>query len=191
MAYGMAAREIVGNEIVSKFALAAAANSKHYRALGDFLGAAFSAAHVVRLTGRQSWADDDQERMAKELQQSVTLHLQANDGIGAVTQAASYQMLTGERPWTEAEMEPLKKALEDVPGLRHVFRSVVVAEKLAHHLLLGGPSFWTEEEFHEMRTAVITDFEACAQRGEDALAADRLAILDVLEANFEAGRTMA
>jgi hypothetical protein len=40
-----------------------------------------------------------------------------------------------------------------------------------------------------MRTAVITDFGACVERKEEILAADRLAIFDVLEANLEAART--
>jgi hypothetical protein len=191
MPYGMAVRGIFGDEVVSKFASVAAANTNHHLASSDFLGAAFSAAHFVRLTGRQSWADDDQERMSGELKQSVTSQQQANDSAGAASRAASYQMLTGEIPWTESETEEMRSALKILPGERHVFSSVSVAERLAHYLLIGGPIFWTEDEFHEMRKAVITDFEACVQRGDEALAADRLAIFDVIEGNLEASHTMS
>ena len=191
MPYGMAVRGVFGDEIVSKFASAAAADANHHLASMDFLGAAFSAAHFVRLTGRQSWAEEDQERMSGELRQGVTLHLQADDAAGAASRAALLQMLTEETPWTGSELEDLRKALQDLPGQTHVFTSMVVAEQISHYLLLGGPILWTEDEFHEMRTAVISDFEACVQRGDDALAAARLATFDVLEANLEAARTRA
>jgi len=185
----MAARGIFGDDVVSKFASVAAANANHLLASGDLLGAAFSAAHFVRLTSRRSWPDEDQERMSQELRQSVTLNLQAGDAVAAAARAASYQMLTDETPGNDPDMEGLRKPLTDLPGQRHIFNSLAVAEQLSHYLLLGGPIFWTEGEFHEMRTAVITDFEACVQRGEEALAAARLATFDVLEANLEAGHT--
>ena len=191
MPYGIAARAIFGDDVVSKFAAVAAADANHHLASRDFLGAAFSAAHFVRLTGRQSWAEEDHTRMSGELQQSVTLLRQADDAAGAASRAATYQMLTGENPWSESETEGLRDALKALPGQRHVFSSMSVAEHLAQYLLLGGPIFWTEDEFHEMRKAAIMDFEACVQRGDEALAADRLAIIDVIEANLEASNTTA
>src|SRR5690349_7643246 len=114
MAYGMAAREIFGDEVVSKYAAVAASNANRHLASGDLLAAAFSAAHFVRLTGRQSWAEADQERMANELRESVGLQAQAGDGVTASARAASYHMLTEELPWSEEELEGLRKNLAEV-----------------------------------------------------------------------------
>jgi len=128
--------------------------------------------------------------MANELRESVGLQAQAGDGVTASARAASYHMLTEELPWSEEELEGLRKNLAEVPDQSHPYNSMVVAERLAHYLLLGGTIFWTVEEFHEMRTAVITDFGACVERKEEILVADRLATFDVLEANLEAARTL-
>ena len=120
MPYGMAARGIFGDEVVGKFAAVAAANANHHLASRDLLGAAFSAAHFVRLSGRRSWSDEDQERMSQELRQSVTLNLQAGDAVSAAARAASYQMLTDEAPPVgEAEIEELRKSITALPGQRH------------------------------------------------------------------------
>src|SRR2546423_10400278 len=55
MAYGEAARQVFGDEIVTKFASAAASDANHHLTSMDFLAAAFSAAHFVRLTGQTAW----------------------------------------------------------------------------------------------------------------------------------------
>jgi hypothetical protein len=188
--FGAAARQVFGDETVSKFASAAASDANRRLALMDFLAAAFSAAHFVRLTGGPNWTSDKQERMAAELREEVRSALEAGNDVNAGRRAASHRMLTDESPWTEAEMERLRAALRELPGQTHVYKSVAVADQMADYLLLGGPVFWSEDEFHEMRTAVITDFAACVEKGEDILAADRLAVFDVIEANLEAGRTM-
>ena len=185
MAYGEAARQVFGAAVVTKYASAAASDAQHYVTSNDFLAAAFSAAHFVRLTGSKDWSDEDQERMSTQLIEEVRLGLQSGHDAGAASRAASLQMLTGDSPWTEEEMERLRKALSDIPAQSHVYASVSVADQMADYLLLGGPLFWSADEFHEMRTAVIVDFEHCVSRGADVLAADRLAIFDVLEAALE------
>jgi hypothetical protein len=188
--FGEGARQVFGNETVSKFASAAASDANRHLALMDFLAAAFSAAHFVRLTGGPNWSSEKQERMAVELRGAVRSELEAGHDASAGLRAASHQMLTGENPWTDEELERLRVALRDLPGETHVYNLVSVADQIADYLLLGGPIFWTEGEFHEMRTAVIADFQKCVEGGQDILAADRLAIFDVIEANLEAGRTM-
>jgi hypothetical protein len=186
MAYGEAARQVFGDVVVTKFAAAAASDTQQFLASSDYLAAAFSAAHFVRLTGRKDWTAEDEQRMAADLTEEAKLGLQAGHDAGAAGRAASLQMLTGESPWTEEEMERLRKALGEVPAESHAYASVAVADQMADYLILGGPLFWSADEFHEMRTAVIVDFEHCVRQGADVLAADRLAIFDVLEAGLEA-----
>ncbi len=183
---GEAVRQVFGDEVVGKYASAAVAEAMRHIQANDFLAAAFSAAHAVRLTARTAWTDGDQERMAAELANEVALGLQAGHDTEAAERAASLQMLTGEAPWSDEEAERMRTAVGQVSGSRHIYASVSVADRLADYLVLGGQMFWTEEEFREMRTAVINDYEACLERGDEVLAADRLAIFDVIESSFEA-----
>ncbi len=185
MTFGAAARQVFGDAIVNKFASAAAADANRHLVSMDFLAAAFSAAHFVRLMGQTAWSSEDQERMLSGLVTEVRLALGAGHDEVAASRAASHQMLTTENPWTWEETEGARKALSSIPDENDPYVSVVVAAQIADYLLLGGPIFWSETEFHDMRSALIADFEDTSGRGDDVLAANRLAIFDVLEASLE------
>ncbi len=186
MASGDAARQVFGEEVLRKYTSAAADDVTHHLSADDVLAATYSAAHYNRLTGKPSWTAVEHERMVSELKDEVQLGLDAGHDAEAAERAAAYEMLTGEAPWPDDQLERMRAALRNAPNGRNVYASVGTADQLADYVLLGGEPFWDEDEFHEMRTAVIADFKACVEAGDDVLAADRLAVFDVLEASFEA-----
>ncbi len=183
---GDAARQVFVAEVVNAGGAAAAADAVRRIGANDFLAAAFSAAHSVRLTARTAWTSSDQERMVAELSDEVALALRAEHDASAAKRAALLVVLSGQFPGSEEEVGRLRKALSTMVGTGQVYRSVSVADQVADYLLLGGQPFWSEDEFRDMRAAVIADFEDCMSRGDHVLAADRLAIFDVLESSYDA-----
>jgi hypothetical protein len=99
--------------------------------------------------------------------------------------AACHTMLTGLSPWSEPEMERLRVALADLPSGLEPYSSIAEADQLADFLLLDGAPFWSTEEFQDLRRATIVDFEHCVERSDGVLAADRLAVFDVIQEAIE------
>jgi hypothetical protein len=186
MAKGEAAKQLFGEEVVTKMGAAAAADAAKHIAAGDFLTAAYSASHAVRLAGEQPWGDEAQQSMASALRSEIVEDLTLNRDASAASRAATYEMLTGEVPWTAAEVARMHEALSAVPERPAAYSELAVVDQMADFLVLGGVAFWKEDEFQEMRRAAIVDFQHRMEAGEEALAADRVAFIDVLQAAHEA-----
>ncbi len=186
MPHGEPARQLFGAELVTRLAAAAAMDASKHIAAGEFLTASFSAAHHVRLTGERPWDDQAQQQMADALRAEVEDELRAGRDASAGSRAATYQMLTSSVPWAGAELKRMLTALKTMPETPGAYEQLVVVDQIADYLVLGGEVFWTEDEFQDMRRTAIVDFQHCMDNNEDALAADRLAFIDVLQEGIEA-----
>jgi hypothetical protein len=186
MAYGEPARQLFGSELVDRLAAAAASDASQHITQGEYLAASFSAAHHVRLTGERPWGDDAQQLMADQLKVEIDDDLKGARDDSAASRAATYQMLTGAVPWQGEELERMYRALKDVPETPGAYGELVIVDQVADYLVLGGEVFWTEDEYQEMRRAAIVDFQHRMDAKEEALAADRLAFIDVLQQGIEA-----
>lgn len=184
MANGDSAAEVFGREVVDRYGSAAGEDARYHIGRGDFGAAGYSAAHAVRL-GRRDWTDVEQTHIADHLRAEVEKLLGVSHDAEAAPLAACHAMLTGLAPWSDSELERLRQALSDLPSGLEPYSSVAEADKLADYLLLGGAPFWSVEEFQDLRRATIVDFEHCVERNDGVLAADRLAIFDVIEEAIE------
>jgi hypothetical protein len=189
MAKGEAAKQLFGEDVVTKMAAAAATDAAKHIAAGDYLTAAYSASHHVRLAGERPWGEGAQNNMMAMLRSEIVEDLTLNRDASAASRAATYEMLTSEIPWTAEEVLRMHEALSAVPERPDAYSELSVVDQMADFLVLGGRPFWKEDEFHEMRRAAIVDFQHQIEAGEEALAADRVAFIDVLQAAHEASLT--
>jgi hypothetical protein len=186
MAHGEPARQLFGAELVARLAAAAAKDASEHITAGQYLTAAFSAAHHVRLSGERPWGDDSQQLMAAQLQTEIEQDLSEKHDASAASRAATYQMLTDTVPWGPAEVERMYAALKVIPETPGAYANLVIVDQMADYLILGGEPFWTEDEYQEMRRTAIVDFQHQMDAKKEALAADRLAFIDVLQQGIEA-----
>jgi len=169
-----------GDRTVDKYARSAAADVRQQLEAGRYLRASFSAAHYVVLSGKTAWSAEEQERMSAALREETQLRLDADDEATAAWRAAYDRMLTGEQIWPEATLFRLRNAV--VPGKvqADTGRRLLVAGEAADYLLLGGFPFWDQLELEQMLAAITEDFNVCARRGDDVMAADRLVVYKLL-----------
>src|SRR5581483_311354 len=157
MAHGEPSRQLFGSELVNRLAAAAAADAQDHISKGEYLTAAFSAAHHVRLTGEHPWGDDAQAQMAQLLQAEIQDDLRADNDDSAASRAATYQMLTDTVPWASDELDRMFTALKDIPETPGAYAELGIVDQIADYLVLGGEVFWTEDEYQEMRRTAIVD----------------------------------
>src|SRR4051812_162784 len=112
---GEAVRQIFGDDMVGKVAQAAARDAAEHISAGEFVAAAFSASHFVRLMNERPWGEEAQTSMAGGLKSEIEDDLrEARDAVAA-SRAATYQMLTGESPWSGEKLQRMLDALSPVP----------------------------------------------------------------------------
>ena len=169
-----------GERTVDKYARAAAADVKQQLEAGRYLRASFSAAHYVVLSGKTAWTSEEQERMSAALREETELRLAANDEATAAWRAAYDRMLTSEQAWSEAVLFRLRNAVAPGKVQADAGRRLFVAAEAADYLLLGGFPFWDQSELDHMLAAITEDFNVCARRGDDIMAADRLVVYKLL-----------
>lgn len=186
MAHGEPARQLFGTELVARLAAAAAQDAAEHIGTGEYVAASFSAAHHVRLTGERPWGDEAQEQMASLLHAEIEEDLREDRDESAASRAATYQMLTDTVPWSAGEIERMHTVLKQIPETPGAYGELVIVDQMADYLVLGGEVFWTEDEYQEMRRTAIVDFQHRMDANEEALAADRLAFIDVLQEGIEA-----
>jgi hypothetical protein len=138
------------------------------------------------LTGERPWGDAAQEEMVTQLHAEIEDDLRESRDDSAASRAATYQMLTDTVPWSGDELERMFAALKDIPPTPGAYGELVIVDQVADYLVLGGEVFWTEDEYQEMRRAAIVDFQHRMDANEEALAADRLAFIDILQQGIEA-----
>ena len=169
-----------GDRTLDKYARAAAADARRQLADGRYLRAAYSAALHVALTGKTAWSAEDQAKMSAALREEAQLRLEAGDYPTAALRAAYDRMLTSEQPWSPEVFFRLRQAAQPGAVLAGTGRRIFVAAEAADYLLLGGAPFWTPEELDQMLASVREDFNLHARKGDDVMAADRLAVFKLL-----------
>ena len=145
----------------------------------DYLGASFSAAHLLVLARQATWTSHEQEKMLDALAEEARVQLDAGNENRAAWRFA-YMRLLG---CTTLPFDSESLAQAVLPAGRDWTRIAQVG-RAADFYLLTREAPWTEEELSEMLSTVERDLQGQLTSNDSVMAADRLALFDILASSL-------
>jgi hypothetical protein len=152
-------------------------------ATSDYLGASFSAAHLLALKAGPNWSDVEQERMLAALEIEAQSQLDAGNEGQAAWRAAYMTMLRSNSEWLDAHRLRLASAVHPSLSSGATVREIGTA---ADYYLLSGRVSWDEAQLNQMLLTVELDLQSQIARADLIMATDRLALYEILAASLRA-----